>query len=70
MQQSIFPNDLKTAKVCPIHKKNSLLDKGNIRPVSVLPTVSKRFERAMHLQLTERFNHIFNPFFSSIQSRL
>ena len=26
MQQSIFPDDLKTAKVCPIHKKNSLLD--------------------------------------------
>ena len=24
MQQSIFPHDLKTAKVCPIHKKNSL----------------------------------------------
>jgi hypothetical protein len=38
MQQSIFPDDLKTAKVCPIHKKNSLLDKGNYRPVSVLPS--------------------------------
>jgi hypothetical protein len=29
------------AQVAPIHKKNSVLEKGNYRPVSVLPAISK-----------------------------
>jgi hypothetical protein len=36
---------LKIAQVVPIHKKNSTLLKGNYRPVSILPTISKKFER-------------------------
>jgi hypothetical protein len=68
MQQSIFPDDLKTAKVCLIHKNNSLLDKGNYRPVSVLPTALKLFERAIHLPVNEHFNHIFNPFLAAFRA--
>jgi hypothetical protein len=68
MQQSIFPDDLKRAKVCLIHKNNSLLDKGNYRPVSVLPTALKLFERAIHLPVNEHFNHIFNPFLAAFRA--
>jgi hypothetical protein len=41
---STFPDRLKEAQVAPIHKKNSVLVKGNNRPVSVLPAISKMFE--------------------------
>lgn len=59
---------METAKVCPIHKKNSLLDKGNYRPVSVLPTISKFFERAIHNQLSEYFDNIFNPYLAAFRA--
>jgi hypothetical protein len=34
---SIFPDKLKTAQVRPLFKKKKILEKGNYRPVSVLP---------------------------------
>jgi hypothetical protein len=48
---STFPDRLKEAQVAPIHKKNSVLVKGNNRPVSVLPAISKMFEMQYHLYL-------------------
>jgi len=51
-ENSVFPDKLKIAQVTPLHKKNSTLEKGNYRPVSILPTISKIFERAINTQLT------------------
>ena len=42
---------MKAAEVTPIFKKNDDLDKENYRPVSVLPHVSKVFERIMYIQI-------------------
>ena len=42
-----FPEKLKEAQVVPCHKKSNALDKSNSRPVSILPVISKNFERAM-----------------------
>ena len=47
---SIFPKKLKEAEVVPLFKKNNPLDKCNYRPVSVLPTISKCYERAIFEQ--------------------
>lgn len=44
---SVFPDKLKIAQVVSIHKKNSTLLKGNYRPVSVLPRISKFFEEQL-----------------------
>ena len=56
-----FPEKLKTAKVLPIYKKgeNYLLE--NYRPISILPSISKVFERIIHKQLFNYFteNKIF-----------
>ena len=46
-----FPITLKNANVTPVHKKDDPTDKKNIRPVSVLPLLSKVFERVIYNQL-------------------
>lgn len=48
-----IPDDLKLARVVPLHKKNSKTDVGNYRPVSVLCILSKVFERIVFNQLNE-----------------
>ena len=68
LQQSVFPDQLKAAQVVPLHKKNSILEKGNYRPVSVLPAISKVFERTIYSQITEHFNTIFNPFLAAFRA--
>ncbi|CAG2230050.1 unnamed protein product [Mytilus edulis] len=50
-ENSIVPDEMKTARVCPIFKKNSRLDVGNYRPVSILIVVSKIVERSVYSQL-------------------
>ena len=50
-ETSTFPDKLKEAQVVPLHKKNNTLDKGNYRPVSILPMISKIFERAVNCRI-------------------
>ena len=38
------PDDMKVARVKPLYKKNSSLEAGNYRPVSILSVVSKILE--------------------------
>ncbi len=56
----IFPNELKLAEIIPVFKKNDKMNKENYRPISLLPVISKIFERAMEHQLAKYFNGIFN----------
>ena len=49
----VFPAILKTAKVIPIHKKNSNLEVSNYRPISLLCNIDKFFEKLMHRRLIE-----------------
>ena len=46
-----FPITLKNANVTPVHKKDDPTDKKNFRPISVLPLLSKVFERVIYNQL-------------------
>ena len=55
IKQNKFPNELKIADITPIFKKDDPLDKTNYRPISILPTVSKIFERILFNQL-QRFS--------------
>ena len=52
---SKFPNKLKTARVKALFKKNDLHDMNNYRPISVLPSISKIFEKALLNQLNDHF---------------
>ena len=50
IEHSSFPDELKLADVSSFFKKEVKTFKGNYRPISVLPTVSKVFERLMGTQ--------------------
>ena len=49
----VFPAIPKTAKVIPIHKKNSKLEVSNYRPISLLSNIDKSFEKLIHGRLIE-----------------
>ncbi len=51
-----FPDGLKIARVTPIFKDGDRGDPGNYRPISVLPAISKLFERVAHSQLSVYLN--------------
>ena len=46
-----FPTSMKIAKIKAIHKKDDYNDFSNYRPISILPTISKIFERSATNQL-------------------
>jgi hypothetical protein len=49
--QSIFPDKFKNAKIIPLFKKGDKFSEGNYRPISILPVMSKIFERIVHNQI-------------------
>ena len=51
IQQRIFPQNLKIAKVSPVYKKDEEFLLTNYRPISVLPCFSKLLERVMYNRL-------------------
>ena len=51
-----FPSFLQNAKVIPCHKDDSRLEMSNYRPISLLPTISKIFEKLMYARLIEFIN--------------
>ena len=60
--QKKFPNNLKLADITPILKKDGSTLAKNNRLVSVLPCVSKIFERIMQKQLFQFIENILLPF--------
>ena len=55
IKSSIFPSCLKHADVTPLHKKCNKSLKENYRPVSILPILSKVFERSIFKQMSSFF---------------
>ena len=58
----MFPQSLKLADVTPVYKKSDPTLVSNYRPISVLPTMSKVFERLMHHQVSEYIDKHLSPF--------
>ena len=51
IKSSTFPSCLKLEDVTPLHKKGKKDKKDNYRPVNILPTLSKCFEKCMSSQM-------------------
>ena len=45
LKESTLPDKLKQSEVIPVHKKRDPLQKENYRPVSLLPHISRVFEK-------------------------
>ena len=59
---------MKYADVTPIHKKNDKIDKTNYRPTSILPNLSKVYERLMYNQISPYFDSVFSKFQCGIRN--
>ena len=53
---------MKYAEVTPIHKKHDKTGKENYRPISMLPNLSKGYERLMYNQIYPYFQTISSKF--------
>ena len=62
LRKGNFPDKLKLADITPVFKKNNPLEKVNYNPVSVLPIVSKIFERIMQKQFTLFTEKLLSPY--------
>ena len=62
LKKGVFPDDLKLADITPIFKKEDSLNKENYRPVSILPHLSKVFERILYKQIDSFMENKFLPF--------
>ena len=52
MKKYTFPSILKNANITPLFKKGHRGSKENYRPVSILPVISKIFEKLLCKQIT------------------
>ena len=66
ISRGCFPGNWKIARVSPIYKDGSTEDRSNYRPISVLPVVSRLFEKMVFDQVYNYFTE--NEFFYSDQS--
>lgn len=51
LEQGVFPEALKLARVCPVHKGGTDYTFNNYRPISVLPVMSKIFETVINVRV-------------------
>ena len=56
----VFPNELKLANVVPVFKKGDSTIKDNYRPISILPSLSKVFERILFNKMSDFFEGILS----------
>ena len=63
-----FPEELKLADVIPIFKKLDPFDKANYRPISLLPSLSKVYEKLMYKQLNTFFMKKLSPLLCGFRS--
>lgn len=54
--EGCFPKQLQVAKIIPIYKKGEKSKHCNYRPISILPSISKIFEKIFATRLTDYFN--------------
>ena len=61
-KQQHYPTMLKIADVTPLHKKDEKTLTKNYRPVSLIPVVSKLYERNMYNQINEYIQNHLSPY--------
>ena len=64
--EGTFPSELKLAEMTPVFKKSDCMNKANYRPVSLLPHMTKVFERILYNQhndfMKDKLSNTLNGF--------
>ena len=60
-ETGVYPDNLKLADITAVFKKKDPLHKINYRPVSVLPSFSKIFEKLLQHQLVTYIENYLSP---------
>ena len=58
----IFPSSMKLANITPVFKKDDRTDKSNYRSISILPNLSKIFEKCIYNQLSIFFDKVLSKY--------
>ena len=69
VNKGVFPDKLKQADIKPIYKTVSRNKKENCRSVSILPNLSKIFERCMYDQLKDHFEKLLSKYHCGFRKR-
>jgi len=71
IDHNIFPESFKLAKVVPLPKTKNGNNLDNLRPISVLPILSKPIERHIHIHLTKYLesNSLLHPYQSGFRNK-
>ena len=62
LETGTYPDSSKLADITSVFKKKSYLNNTNYRPVSVLPIVSKLFEKIMQKQINGFISNYLLPY--------
>ena len=54
------PSSWKLGEIVPVHKKECTLTKTNYRPITILPVLSKVFEKLVHSRLASHFEDVYH----------
>ena len=57
-----YPTKLKVADITPLHKKDEKTLTKNYRPVSLIPVVSKLYEKTMYNQIIDYIENYLSPY--------
>ena len=57
-----IPKQWKLGEIAPVHKGNCGLNKSNYRPITILPSISKVFERLVHIRVSPHFENKFHKY--------
>ena len=61
-KNGIFPDNCKTAKIFPLHKKGDVNNPSNFRPISILSCFSKIYEQVLYNRLVKFLDkHVITP---------
>ena len=69
IKNSTFPNELKNTDISPIYKKKVHHDESNYRPVSILPLLSKPFERILYIPIDSHTKDIISEYQGRFQKK-
>ena len=58
IEYSLYPFCMKLADITPVYKKGNRAVKDNFCPVSILPNLSKVFEKCLYKQISPHFDKI------------